>query len=343
MGAILAEWNRTDLSQFVSGGAPDFIAGGGGGGLSVAAVSERGNVLVYTPSGGATVTEIFMFSQALVHADERRDLIFEMELYDVNFGAGGYIGPFFLADADSPLHGFGHCAQGIAEWQTLLNNGVVERSGATGTAGNLFARYHVNGRKPASAPPEISSFAESLDPLSQWHDTAQRRSGSSSGARGGVNEFGSSSTLGASWDPLSCNRFGIIVQSSGGNPPPTQVRIQNFRVIDPFSGGGGGGAAPVVTFVSPAASSPIKKTQSMVFDVTDVDNPNPALLSISIRYQETGAEEVVWRDGRFAALYASSTQSSITDGFRFTVNRQGGWPSTPTLQVDVADDTGQVA
>lgn len=226
-GVKIFEWNRIDVSQFVSAGAMDFVAGGGGGAWSVTNVAERGNVLTYTPAGGTTVTEIAMFSDVISFPTERRDLVFEIEIYDGTFGAGSFFGVFFCADA-TPDHGFGHLGTGIAEAQTLLNNGAVERSAGTGASAGRFARYQIRGRKPAGAPPELSSYMEGFTANSL--NGEPRRSGSTSAARGAVNEFGDASTLGATWNALNCDRFGLIVASSGGNSPPTQIRVLDFKV-----------------------------------------------------------------------------------------------------------------
>jgi len=227
-GELAFEWNHTDLSQFVSAGAMDLAQGGGGGAWSVSNVAERGNCLLYTPAGGTGVTEIAMFSPSLIHPTERRDLVVEMELYDATFGSG-YVGPFVLADADTPAHGFGHFGSGVLEWQLLLNNSVVEHDASTGIQCGRFARYFIRGRKPAGAAPEVSSFFEA------WTTVATaaprpRRSGSSVPIRGSLNNFGNNSTLGATWNALDCNRFGLVVGSNAGAAPPPSIRILDFKV-----------------------------------------------------------------------------------------------------------------
>ena len=230
---LIAEWNRTDLSQFVSAGAPDLAQGGGGGALSVAPVAERGNVLVYTPAGGATVTELFMFSAAsgllIPSTTERRDVLIEIELYDATWGTGGYFGAFLCGDADTPLHGFIHL-MASSEGALVLNNGTVATSGGSGTPADRLAQYLIRGRKPAAAAPEVTSYMQGFSTGSGTFEP--RRSGSTSGARGAVTDFGNNTTLGATWNATSCDRLGLAIRSSGGNPPPTQVRILNFRIFE---------------------------------------------------------------------------------------------------------------
>ena len=102
--------------------------------------------------------------------------------------------------------------------------------------------------------------------------------------------------------------------------------------------------APVITFVDPLASETIDKNQTLTIDVTDAEGTTDIkLLCVSVRFKETGAEEVILRLGRFANSYSSSQLSNITNGFRLILSRASGWPSTPTLQVDVVDGGGQVS
>lgn len=223
------ELNPASLSQLVSGGFTDFKSGGGNTNQrwTSVAFAERGPALLWTPGGGTTVTEIFLFSPTIVWPSERREMTIEMETIE-SVGAPGYVGPFFLGEGSPPTHGFAHLANG-AEWQTLLNNGAVERSGTTAVGGGRYCRYRIRGDKPAGGPPRISSLIEGYSNAGTAN--AIRRSGSSSTARGGVNEFGSASTLGSSWNGLQLGRFGICIASSGGNPPPSAFHVLSYRVF----------------------------------------------------------------------------------------------------------------
>jgi hypothetical protein len=232
--SLIAEWNRADLSQLVSGGAVDFNDAGGAPALSVVNVAERGNVLRYLPVGSAGVgTQIFMFSAAsglvMPSGDERRDLNVEIELYDATFGSSASIGVFFCGDADTPLHGFGHCPLGPLNnsRECVLNNGTVQVSGVNLTAIERFVTMRIRGRKPAGAAPEVASY------VSGWgttigNDEPPRRSGTSSAARGGTPAFGDGSSLGATWNSISATRIGVIIRFG---TPPTQIDILNFRLF----------------------------------------------------------------------------------------------------------------
>lgn len=228
-GGVLAfEWNRTDKSQLVSDGAMDFVAGGGGGSWDVNAVAERGNVLEYTPAGGTAVTEIAMFSPALPHLTDRRDLIIEIEVYDVNFGTGGLFGSFFYGDLDTPLHGFMHLPYGTAEGAATLDNGTPVSSGTSGTRANVFTSQVIRGEKLAGVPPVVSSYSSGFSVTGGVQEP--RRSGSTSAIRGVAQDIGNNTSLGATWNNIGADRFGLAIRSSGGNAPPTTVRILNFRV-----------------------------------------------------------------------------------------------------------------
>lgn len=228
-GGVLAfEWDRLTTDQLVSGGAMDFVAGGGGGSWAVSAVAERGNVLEYTPAGGTAVSEIAMFSQVLTHPNERRDLIIEIELFDMINGTGGFFGSFFLGDLDSPLHGFTHMPHGVSEAGGLLDNGVYTTAGTSGNEADRFSSQKIRGRKPAGAPPEVSSFSVGFSTAAGAIEA--RRSGGSSAARGGMRAFDATAVLGATWNDIGADRFGLAIHSSGGNPPPTQIRVLNFKV-----------------------------------------------------------------------------------------------------------------
>jgi hypothetical protein len=234
---LIAEWNRADLTQFVSGGAADFSDGGATRALSVVNVAERGNVLRYSGGvGGATMTQIFMFNTAsglvMPSSSERRDCNVEIEIYQATYGGGGYFGIFLMGDVDTPLHGFGHAGSGVAEWQTLLNNGAVVRSSGTGTVTTLLARYQIRGTKPVGAPPEVTSYCQGFA-LNTGSVGDARRSGSTAAARGdaSIGEFGNSTVLGATWNSISADRLGLIFQSSGGNPAPTSIDILNVRLL----------------------------------------------------------------------------------------------------------------
>lgn len=122
-------------------------------------------------------------------------------------------------------------------------------------------------------------------------------------------------------------------------------------------GGGGGGPAPVVSNFSPAPGTSLGRSQAIEFDVT-FSAPLVAII-VSVRYEETGATEVVYnREGfsnNFAPLagvdtngdgivdtagFLGSERQSIPGGYHFILRRRAGWPGSPKVLVEGADNTG---
>ena len=76
--------------------------------------------------------------------------------------------------------------------------------------------------------------------------------------------------------------------------------------------------------LTPDSGAPQSPTDPIVFDVTDADEALTDLL-ISLRH-DTGIVELVHDGTAFTAFYsAGSTRTPITDGFRFSIVRVGGW------------------
>lgn len=101
---------------------------------------------------------------------------------------------------------------------------------------------------------------------------------------------------------------------------------------------GGDGAAPVVTLVAPLTGS-LEAFEPVVVDVTD----NTALGRVFLvaRMPASNLEELIYAGDRFTPQYAAqSSQVAIAGGFRFTVKRSAGWPSSPTLDAYAVDASG---
>ncbi len=105
------------------------------------------------------------------------------------------------------------------------------------------------------------------------------------------------------------------------------------------AGGTGDLTPPVVTVVSPTAGSSISSTQAVVFDVTD----NRGTVALNLIYVTTGGNNEVVFDDVFLSPYTSSARVAITNGFRYTVRRVPGWPSSPTFTVKPVDEAGNVS
>jgi hypothetical protein len=92
---------------------------------------------------------------------------------------------------------------------------------------------------------------------------------------------------------------------------------------------------PEITFVSPTPGNTIGLDDPLVVDVTDnLDALSRALLVAYIH--DTGVQELVYDGEAFTARYiAQSVREVITNGFRFTLRRTGGWPNQTSVTVRV--------
>ncbi len=101
-------------------------------------------------------------------------------------------------------------------------------------------------------------------------------------------------------------------------------------------------AAPVITLVSPTDASTIAKSDVVTVDVTDTGGFSSLLFEVS--YGEGLLMREVIHDGdAFSNNFTggSNTKNTITNGFRFTMLRDGGWPANAVhMKVIVTDATG---
>ena len=102
---------------------------------------------------------------------------------------------------------------------------------------------------------------------------------------------------------------------------------------------------PVVDNISPAPGSQIAATQEVRFDVTDTPEPGfPSgftRIIVHVYYANTGAVEVAHTGDGFTGPYAAqSTRTAIAGGFRYNLNRTGGWQGHPTFYVYAIDKEG---
>jgi len=113
------------------------------------------------------------------------------------------------------------------------------------------------------------------------------------------------------------------------------VSVEDVVLIEEL---GGDATAPTLTVVSPAGSD-IGPRQPFVIDVTDDAGLGLVVLTVELG----SAHEVVWLRDAFAAGYSAlSTCTPIAGGYRFAVNRAGGWPSSPTFHVEAIDLGGNL-
>lgn len=118
-----------------------------------------------------------------------------------------------------------------------------------------------------------------------------------------------------------------------------EVPIPFVRVSRGISAPTPPGPAPLIEWLDPAPSTPITRDQAITVRITDSDLE---LAVLSARFATLGVEEVIWRDGEFAARYRSSTRDVLGLSWTFTIRRTGGWPAAVRLAVDAVDADGQV-
>lgn len=144
-----------------------------------------------------------------------------------------------------------------------------------------------------------------------------------------------------------------ITELSGGlyrveSPPDGEVGVIDLgataspryvTVGDPIATGGGGDdpTPPVVTAETPQGTV-LTPATPVVFTVTDEIELRRVI--VHVRHAGRLAVEVVHDGDDFAPLYAGSSRTAITGGWRYSVTRLGGWLSAPTFRVFAADAAG---
>ncbi len=97
---------------------------------------------------------------------------------------------------------------------------------------------------------------------------------------------------------------------------------------------------PAVMLVSPLPGTTITTRTPLVIDVTDLSLKSCLL---TVRFSGSNSPEVAYDGQAFAEPYRGSTLESVTHGFRFTLQRAGGWLGPPTVRVYAADSYGNEA
>lgn len=98
---------------------------------------------------------------------------------------------------------------------------------------------------------------------------------------------------------------------------------------------------PVISNVTPAAASAIATNDMVGFDITDPEGFVRILLVAD--FPGLGVREVIHDGQSFSPNYSGFGNSRvvITNGFRFTILRGGGWPVSPVIIPYAIDTTGQ--
>jgi len=103
-----------------------------------------------------------------------------------------------------------------------------------------------------------------------------------------------------------------------------------------------GGTPPVVSNLIPADGDPILPNTPIQFDITDEDGF--AFIMPLIILDPYRLPEVVHNNVDFEPLYleGGSTRVAITNGYRYTLRRKGGWTTQPLLVIRAIDVHGAV-
>lgn len=100
---------------------------------------------------------------------------------------------------------------------------------------------------------------------------------------------------------------------------------------------------PAVANLSPTPGTALQKTQPVSLEVTDVGGLRRVMVVAS--FPGLDLEEVVHNGTSWGPRYslAPNARTAITNGYRFTVLRRGGWPAPPTLTAYAVDTAGNEA
>lgn len=119
----------------------------------------------------------------------------------------------------------------------------------------------------------------------------------------------------------------------GGDPWGGSVGTQ-IVVVAP------NGSPPIVGNFTPAAGTPVGPNTPIGFDVTD-DQDLFRRIMVTVQYENDGTVEVAHDGDTFVARFAQlSTRIQISGGYRFLLQRRGGWPGAPRLRVYAFDVSG---
>lgn len=223
-GTVVFDWNGTDLSQFEAAAA--FESAGWASTLTIAAETsaQHGNrIRLGSAAGLGPGASIWLATQALPlpSAGTRRRFVFDMTVHQIN---AQYAGIAFLCEVVAGnLYGLTQ-VDGVAGWRARIDNGVFVSTGSTvallrglGTFSSLQRRI-LTFTKPAGAPPRGS--------LGGW---TSQVAGGVGGTAWRIDEP-AWPAFPAGWNPLTLNRWGLVIQASGGNPAPTAFDIEKIRI-----------------------------------------------------------------------------------------------------------------
>lgn len=112
-------------------------------------------------------------------------------------------------------------------------------------------------------------------------------------------------------------------------PPPSNATLAPGPPPSPV--------IPTVSNLTPASGTPILPDTPIQFDITDVSGFGIIIPIFTLDVYgtpEPTAKGILDADFTFEPLYVDgSTRVAITNGYRYTFRRKGGWTSTPRLTI----------
>lgn len=327
--SVLWEWNGVDATQLDAAA----IAGDPGAGeldpadltLTVENNADAigGKVLRFAAAGSFALSFSGDRGAAwLVRADEVElpaRYIIEANIVGMGGSTGRYGGLAFLFDPDHVDGPYGHalhCAgeEIITRWEAGARASWDSNYATLALAGGLVRldvrtdftastpRFHVDGRG-------INRILQAGTPQlvgSQWDHAL---------IAGGLG-----AAYGAGWATATPNRFGLSLYPVSGSGTEDYLDVAELRILDPLADGGD--PTPPTVTISPASGSVLAPS-----DVVEVNATHAAGLTFVVLLAEfaDGRYEVIHDGTSFAAAYALSTRSAITDGYQYLVRRTRGW------------------
>lgn len=124
-------------------------------------------------------------------------------------------------------------------------------------------------------------------------------------------------------------------------PAPAPGKLVQYIVGDSDNTFWGTVGSVQLTNAVPSSGSEITNTTVATFDVKDTEAFLGRVL-IAVEYEALGgATELVWDGAQVCGPAFTVTKVAITDGWRYSVLRKGGWPASPKLRVFLTNFGGR--
>jgi hypothetical protein len=140
-------------------------------------------------------------------------------------------------------------------------------------------------------------------------------------------------------------RFSNIARTNNEIAADAEIRSLNSFVINPWGSGGPTPpptpTPPVVGSFNPAPGTSITASTPLEFSVTDNSGLFTRIILIA-DFRAFGIREIIHDGYAFGPNYRGPHNiiTSITNGFRYSALRTGGWPESPTIQPFAIDREG---